>query len=655
MNFKKQLFSVFTLLLISSFLTSCGSNKQKKVFNTEPVSIKQFDTPPGADPSVSADDGGEGFTGDGWETNDSYNTLGNPDAVKGGQITLSIPAFPATLRTVGKESNSYFNRAAESMMYEALLSLDPITEEFTPLLATHWKMSEDKKQFWFRINPDARWADGKPVTSDDVIATWKLLVDPGILEAYTNILYQTYEEPVAESKYIVSVKTKDLNWRQFLYFAASMTILPAHYISDLTGSEYVEKYQFNYIPGSGPYLIQTEDIQSGRYIIIRRRSDYWAENERWNTGLNNFDLVRVDVVQDPNLEFEKFKKGDIDVMDLSGITRISSWKELEKNELVERGLIQRTMVFNEQPAGTRGLCFNMRRAPFDDIRIRKAFAHLFDREKFKERLYDNMIGLLDSYYQNSPYQNPDNIQIRYDYNEAVRLLAEAGWSEKNRDGYLVKDGRIFEVELPFGSPMLEQFLTIYQEDLKAAGIKLSLRQIDGPTNFKLGNERNFSVLYAAWGGLVFPNPESSVKSNTADEPNTTNWPGVKNERIDELCDEYNITFDRQRRIEIIREIDGIQTSLVPYALAWYYPSSNLAFHNKFGFPKGMLSRTEDYYRSIPTMWFNDPDKDSEYSAARADKNLKMSIGPFESKYWMKIKDLRDAAGTGEVDYESVEE
>lgn len=655
MNLKKQLFSIFTLLLISSFLTSCGSNKQKKVFNTEPVSIKQFDTPPGADPSVSAEDGGKGFTGDGWETNEDYNTLGNPDAIKGGQITLSIPSFPATLRTVGKESNSYFNRAAESMMYEALLSLDPITEEFMPLLATHWKMSEDKKQFWFRINPDARWADGKPVTSEDVIATWKLLVDPGILEAYTNILYQTYEEPVAESKYIVSVKTKDLNWRQFLYFAASMTILPAHYISELSGSEYVEKYQFNYIPGSGPYLIQAEDIQSGRYIIIRRRSDYWAEEAKWNTGLNNFDLVRVDVVQDPNLEFEKFKKGDIDVMDLSGITRISSWKELEKNELVERGLIQRTMVYNEQPAGTRGLCFNMRRAPFDDIRIRKAFAHLFDREKFKERLYDNMIGLLDSYYQNSPYQNPDNIQIRYDYNEAVRLLAEAGWSEKNRDGYLVKDGRIFEVELPFGSPMLEQFLTIYQEDLKAAGIKLTLRQIDGPTNFKLGNERNFTILYAAWGGLVFPNPESSVKSNTADEPNTTNWPGVKNDRIDQLCDEYNITFDRQRRIEIIREIDGIQTSLVPYALAWYYPSNNLAFHNKFGFPKGMLSRTEDYYRSVPTMWFNDPDKDAQYSAARADRNIKMKIGPFESKYWMKIKELRDAAGTGVVDYKSVEE
>lgn len=444
MNLSKSFYFPLLVIIISSIVFSCGDNrKEKRNLNTQPVSIKKFDTPPGADPSVSAEDGGEGFTGEGWETNTDYNTIGNPEAIKGGEIILSIPDFPATLRTVGKESNSYFNSAAASMMYESLLSLDPITEDFMPLLATHWKISEDKKEFTFRINPNARWADGKPVTSEDVIATWKLLVDPGILEAYTNILYQTYEEPVALSKYIVSVKTKHLNWRQFLYFAASMQILPAHYISGLKGGEYIEKYQFEFIPGSGPYLIQKEDIQKGQHIIIRRRSDYWAANERWNTGLNNFDLVRFEIVKDPNLEFEKFKKGDIDVVDLSGITRVKYWKELADNDLVKRGLIQRKMIFNEQPAGTRGLCFNMRRPPFDDIRIRKAFAYLFDREKFKERLYDNMIGLLDSYYENSPYQNPDNIKIRYNYDEAVKLLSEAGWTQKNSDGYLVKDGKNF--------------------------------------------------------------------------------------------------------------------------------------------------------------------------------------------------------------------
>ena len=281
----------FTCLIIALFAVTlfdgCSRSKRKIEFNTQPVSIKKFDTPPGADPSVSAEMGGAGFTGEGWQTEENYNILGDKNAVKGGSIVMSIPDFPGTLRTEGKDANSYFNRMAQYMMYESLLQLDPVTEEYIPYLATHWKISDDKMKFTFRINPDARWADGKPVVAEDVVATWKLLVDPGILEAYSNILYGTYEEPVAESKYIVSVKSKQLNWRQFLYFAASMAILPAHYIGNITGEQYLEKYQFEFIPGSGPYLIDLKDINKGQSIMIRRRSDYWAEKEKFNIGLNN--------------------------------------------------------------------------------------------------------------------------------------------------------------------------------------------------------------------------------------------------------------------------------------------------------------------------------------------------------------------------------
>ena len=221
-------FSVIAVILVTSLLAGCGSNK-RKILNTQPVSVKQFDTPPGADPEVPAELGGDGFTGEGWETYEDYNIMGDPEAVKGGMLTMSIPDFPSTLRNIGKDENSYLNRMAEKMIYESLLGLDPVNEKYTPRLATHWKISDDKKEFKFRIDPDARWADGKPVVAEDVVATWKLRVDPGILEPYSNILYGTYEEPVAESKYIVSVKTKELNWRQFLYFAG-MSIFPcSHY------------------------------------------------------------------------------------------------------------------------------------------------------------------------------------------------------------------------------------------------------------------------------------------------------------------------------------------------------------------------------------------------------------------------------------------
>lgn len=637
---KPQLSVVFFILLSLTiiFTSGCGGTKKKKQFDTKPVSVKKFDTPPGADPSVSAEMGGNGFTGEGWITKADFNVVGNPKAVKGGSIVMPILDFPPTLRLVGKDANHYFNYLLKySIAYEGLLNTDPITEEFIPELATHWKISDDKKEFTFRINPDARFADGKPVTSEDVVATWKLYTDPGILEAYTNLLYGSYEQPVALSKYIVSVKTKELNWRQFLYFAASMRIMPAHVIGNMSGKDYLEKFQFEFIPGSGPYTIDPNDVKKGQSIAIRRRSDYWGENLKQNAGKFNFDYIRFDVVPDKTIEFEKLKKGELDLVELTSITRVDNWFGLDKNEKFQQGLILKRDIFNEYPSGVRGICFNMRKAPFDDIRIRKAFAHLFDRQKFVEKLYYNLPALEDSYWANSPYENPNNPKIRYNQDEAAKLLTEAGWTQKNSDGYLVKDGKIFEVEIIFGSADLQRFLTVYQEDCKKAGIKLNLRQTDPTTSFKIGNERNFDLIVAAWGGLVYPNPESSFKSNTADEPNTTNWAGVKNERIDQLCDQYDITYDRAERIRIIQEIDGILASMQPYALSWYYPSQRIAYTNQFGHPEGYFSRTGDAFDDVPTYWYNDPEKAAEYDEAVKDPNKKLEQGEQVIKYWATKK------------------
>ncbi len=632
----KYFFVYFVVLISSIMLFSCGNNKVKvkKQITTKPVSVKQFDTPPGADPSVSAELGGAGFKGDGWETKTNYNLLGDSNAVKGGNFTLSVPDFPNTLRTQGKDANTTVNFMMENMMYESLLQQDPVTEEYIPMLATHWKISDDKMTFTFRIDPNARWADGKPVTSEDVIATWKLLTDPGILEAYSNILYGSFEQPVAVSKYIVSVKSKQLNWRQFLYFAVSMRILPAHYIGNIKGSEYLDKYQFDVIPGSGPYIVLKDDIKKGQSVLIRRRSDYWAEKERYNIGLNNFDEVKFEVVSDESLAFEKFKKGDLD---LYNVNRAQWWAERFDFDEAKRGLILKARIFNENPNGISGLVFNMRKPPFDDIRIRKAITYLFDRDKFNEKLFYNAYQPIYSYFPGSVYENPNDPKIKFNLDSAVSLLAQAGWTQKNSDGYLVKNGKIFELELPFdGGPGQERYLTVFQEDLKKAGVKLNLKQIDGATRFKLGNERNFTILVTAWTGLRIPNPESSLKSNTADQPNTTNWPGIKDKRIDELCDAYNVSFDKNERIKIVREIDSIACNYFGYGFGWYGPYQRIAFHNKFGYPKWMLPRTSDFL-SIPVMWYYDPEKAAEYDAALTDKTKAMPIPEVDQKYWLDVK------------------
>jgi len=632
----KRLLLHLAVVLVFLFSQGCiKKDKPEADFNTSPVSIKNFDTPPGADPSVSAELGGNGFAGDGWETKIKFNTIGNPKAVKGGSIVMPLIEFPPTLRITGKDYNNEFYSACNSLLYETLLDLDPVNSDFIPLLATHWKILEDKKTYKFRINPNARWADGKPVTTDDFIATWKLFSDPEILDPYTNELMNSFETPVAESKYIVSIKSKTDSWKQFYIISSVFKILPAHFIGNLSGKEYLEKYQFTYIPGSGPYVILEKDILKGQSVTLRRNSHYWAEKEPFNAYMNNFDVIKFIVVNDESLEYEKFKKGEIDIV---AVRKVASWKDKFDFEEVNRGLILKRRVFNEKPVGIQGICINTRKAPYDDIRIRKALFFAFDRKKFNEKLFSNSYYLMDSYFAGSVYENPSNIKFDFNLDSAKILLAESGWKEKNKEGYLVRDDKIFEIDMPFQKGQ-DRYFTIYQEDLKKIGIKLNLKEIDLATTVKLGDERNFTLLPITWNALPVPNPESSYKSNLADEKNNTNWQGIKDKKIDELCDKYGTTFDNKERIKILRQIDKILTDYVGYVLMWYAPYQRIAFHNKFGFPEGILGR-DGGPESILSLWYCDSEKIESYNEALKNAGKNMEKGEVDNKYWINLKDKK---------------
>jgi microcin C transport system substrate-binding protein len=224
------------------------------------------------------------------------------------------------------------------MVYEYLLDLHPTTLEYIPALATHWQISDDNLEFRFRLNPNARFSDGEPITAEDVVASWRFQMDPGLQAPSNPLVYGKLEEPVAESPYIVRVRAKDLNWRNFLYFSASMPILPAHVLEEVDGATYLRDYNYKLLPGSGPYEILEENIDRGNSIMITRRNEYWGEGLRHNVGLFNFDEVQMVVVRDENLTFEMFKRGDIDFYSVS---RAQRWVEEMDFDAVRRGLVQK--------------------------------------------------------------------------------------------------------------------------------------------------------------------------------------------------------------------------------------------------------------------------------------------------------------------------
>ena len=416
--------------------------------------------PAAGDPAGSAEDGGPGFTGEGWQTRLEFPALGSPDAIPGGTLKTYILDWPATLRLSGENWNSTFNFMVASLCQDSLIGIHPQTLDFIPGAASHWWISPDKSTYRFRINPAARWHDGSEITAHDVVATWKLLTNPDIRFPSTAFTFGKFEPPTALSKYIVEVKVKEENWRNFQYFGG-MALFKAAAV-DIPGDEFLQRYNNAYPTLSGPYSVNVADIQVGSSLTITRDHRWWAEGSPEAQGMYNLEKYVFEVVKDPNLAFEKAKKGELD---LYVVPKARWWaEEIPKIDAVERGLLVMKKLYTDAPIGVGGIAINTQKPPLDDVRIRKALQLLMNRELMIEKLFFNEYEPLTSYYQGGTYENPDNPLLGYDPVGAVELLEEAGWTEKNAELYRVKGGQELRFELSYASPLSEPSLTLFQDD-----------------------------------------------------------------------------------------------------------------------------------------------------------------------------------------------
>lgn len=584
----------------------------------------------GADPSVPAEQGGRGFKGEGWDTNTDFDLIGDPRAVKGGQFKVLTLEFPGTMRIYGPETTA-FNYQVQTMVYESLLGLHPTTLTYTPALATHWQISPDRMTYRFRLDPNARFSDGQPVTADDVVASWKFVMDKGLQEAQLQAMLGKFETPVAESKYIVRAKTTELRWLNFYNFVSFLPIFPAQSLKGLDGARYLKEYNFKLLPGSGPYVVRDADVVKGQSISVRRRPDYWAEKQRRNVGTGNFDEVRYIVVRDQRLAFEQFKKGDLDYYYVN-ISR--EWIEEMDFDRVQRGLIQKRKIFTDAPSNIQGIAFNFRRPPYDDVRVRKALQLLLNRPLLIERLFFNEYVPLNTYFPGGVYANPNDPKNEYNPQEALKLLADAGWTSRDAQGRLVRNGQPFVVEYLYPDKGAERWLTIFQDDLRKVGITFNLRLVSYETMLQLQGERKFDLVAIGWVQGTFPDPESLYRSTFADVPQSYNVTGLKNQRVDEILDAYYKEFDQQKRVALIRELDGIIANEYLYILEWDAPFERIAYWDKFGHPDSYYSRIGSY-RDMQSMWWADPQKEARLKQAMADPAAKLPVGETEVKYWQE--------------------
>jgi microcin C transport system substrate-binding protein len=625
---------------MSFLFISCEFESNKKVY-------KSFDTIEGdlieqQQYDISRWTGGPGFEEIyellSWTTNE-VKPIGDKNSIKGDTLVfLAGDIFPNTLRAFGKETRSQLNGQIEDMVYENLLNFNAETFKLEPKLATHWRVLDDSMTYLFRIDPRANFSDGREVTAEDVVATYDIQVDEGHGDPNVYTFWRDkFDRPVAESKYIVSIKSKKKEYLN-IFSIAAMAIYPSYYLHKIDGATYVEKYQFELMPGSGPYVLNTDRTtqENNGLVVLERRDDYWAEDDLRNTGKWNFDTIEFIFINDETQEVERFFAGDYDTY---SVGRAQWWSERfvsDEYHQIKKGLIQRKKYINFLPAGVSGIAFNSLEEPFNDIRVREAFCHLWDVEKLMDKLFFNEYVRKRSYFPRSKYEHPDNPIQDYNPEYALELLNQAGWNKNPGEKWLTnKDGEIFEIKEFHIHQGWDRILNYFVQDLESVGIKLNLVVIQNP--FEKAMNRKFKLYNGGWTASLLPGPEGMLHSKYSEKMDVTNITGMANPDIDKLIEQYNLEWDMDKRITLLQQIDSTATREYHWAFGWGAPYGYRSLTwNKFGMPESGISYVGGWLDPIEYWWI-DQDKKSKLQKALKDETLSLPIEEEVIDYWNTLK------------------
>lgn len=553
-----------------------------------------------------------------WITNENEPLIASPNAKKGGTFNSFITTFPLTFRTVGPDSNN-FTRPFFLDNQMSLIGYHGNTDKLIPELATHWAYGKDGRTMYFKINPDAKWSDGVPVTADDFIFTIEFMRSKHIQAPWYNDYYTKEIEKVTKyGDHLISVtatrKIPDL------WLTAGIAPVPKHFYGKLN-SDFVRDYNWKTEPNTGPYILK--DYSKGKYLLFERKKDWWARDLRYNKNRFNVDYFKLTIIRDDNVAFEYFKKAKLDFF---GATRASIWHEKAQGEIFDKGYVQKLWFYNQARRPTWGLNLNLDKDIFKDKNLRYALSHSINFDKINKQILRNEAARLQTFF--TGYGEYTNTKIRareFSLVKVETLMKAAGW-KRGDDGIWVKDGNRFSVTLSYGQPLFTPRVVVMKEEAKKAGIELNLELLDASTSYKKVMEKKHDVAYMGWGTGFRPAPWEFFHSENAHKPQTNNIYNMDDPEMDKLINRYRESTDVKELIMLSHKIQEkindsgawIPLDMLPFirALHWRWI--------RVPDVPGFKTSTEifDYPATAGYFWIDEDIKNETIEAMKSNRNFR---------------------------------
>ncbi len=472
-----------------------------------------------------------------------------------------VEAFSTGLKTITPlVSTDAYAAEVQGYVLESLLVRNPDSLEWEGLLARDWQVGDDGLTFRFRLREGLTFSDGEPLTAEDVAFSFNFIMNPAIAAPRERAYYDKIGSVKALGPNEVEFKFKEPYFNS-LALAGGLSVLPKHFYAHYLDTPETFNQSKGLLLGSGPYRLKDPKAWTPDQglVELERNPRYWGPVQP------SFDKLLWKVIANDSARLTTFRNGDIDTYN----ARPLEYKKL----LADKELVGRThqLEYMSPTAGYSYIAWNEQRdgkpTRFADKRVRQAMTYLTDRRRIISEI---MLGYAEPavspFNPRSP-QHDGKLEPRaYDLDKAKRLLAEAGYADRNGDGVLEDAaGKPFRFDLVFFQDNEDtRRIVLLLKDLYArAGILLEPKPTEWSVMLDLLDKKNFDAITLGWtSGVeidIYQMFDSSQTLSGGD-----NFMSYSNPDLDRLIRQARSTVNETKRMPLWQACERILYEDQPY-------------------------------------------------------------------------------------------
>ena len=470
----------------------------------------------------------------------------------------------------------------------------------------------------YEIRPEATWDNGTPVIAEDYIFSVKCIKNPkvnaGSIRPYMEFIHDIVVDPDNPKKFTIYSKDRYLLAEVFSgyyvypeYAYDPDGLMKKYTLKQLANAKEREKVSndenitkfadmFNsskyarevgFVKGSGPYNFA--GWETGQRITLERKKEWWGDKVDLPQLAAHPDKVVYKIVNDWTTAVTDMKDEGTDVA--RGV-RAGDFTDLKNNGRF-------TKLFNLHTPTQLSydyLGFNMKNPKLSDKRVRRAIAHLVNKDDIINVLLKGMGDpVIGPIHPTKPYYNKDLKNIEFNVEKAKTLLAEAGWTDTDGNGIVDKviDGEKVEMKLNYkynsGNDRRKNVGIFLKENAKKAGVEIEVTTKEWTVFLEDTKKRDYEIFCSGWVQSPIPDDLKQIWHTESDNPDGDNRVGFGNEESDRVIDEIRRTLDESKQKDLYYRIQEIIYDEQPYVFLTS-PKNRVIIHSRFNDAEPSLNR-----------------------------------------------------------------